>query len=95
MEVLLLEASTPTPSPVRSSLSSDIVNEVTDDRGVVAGITARAQTIGVANELSPDWADDPMDGLMGMAYQAVSQMNAPSFFETVSSPSSFLESQLI
>ena len=50
----------------------------------VGGMVAPKQTFGVASSMSSDWADDPMDGLMGMAYQSISQMDVPPFFQTVS-----------
>lgn len=46
-------------------------------------MTASSQTFGAANSLSADWTNDPMDGLMGMAFQAISQMNVSPFFQTV------------
>lgn len=51
---------------------------------VVAGMSATGQVFGAANSLSSDWTADPMDGLMGMAFQAISQLNVPPFFQTVS-----------
>ena len=53
------------------------------DTVTVAGMTATDQTIGVASTLSQSFADDPMDGIMGMGFQSISQMNVPPFFQTL------------
>lgn len=49
----------------------------------LGGMIASSQTFGVAQSLSSDWADDPMDGLMGMAYESISQLGVPPFFQTL------------
>lgn len=53
------------------------------DTVTVAGVTATGQTIGVATKLSNSFKDDPMDGIMGMGYQSISQMNVPPFFQSL------------
>lgn len=53
------------------------------DTVTVAGVTAQGQTIGVATKLSDSFANDPMDGIMGMGYQSISQMNVPPFFQSL------------
>ena len=54
----------------------------TDDV-TVAGLTANGHTIGVANTLSNSFKNDPQDGIMGMGYQSISQMDAPPFLQTL------------
>ncbi|KAI5478796.1 hypothetical protein MNV49_004622 [Pseudohyphozyma bogoriensis] len=53
------------------------------DTVTMAGLTASAQVLGAATSMSSDWADDPMDGMMGMGYQSISQLGASPFFQTV------------
>lgn len=68
---------------IRYGDGSTTIGTVWTDNVTISGLTANAQTIGAATALSADWASDPMDGLMGMAFQSVSQMAAPPFFQTV------------
>ena len=59
----------------------------------VAGLTVPAQSIGAATTLSADWADDPMDGLMGMGYQSISAIGAPPFFQSLMAAKSVAKGQ--
>ncbi|GAA5892131.1 hypothetical protein JCM8208_001443 [Rhodotorula glutinis] len=67
--------------------------DVYTDTVTIGGLTATNQKMGAATTLSSSWADDPEDGLMGMAYQSLSSLNSPPVFQTlvsqgkVSSPS--------
>lgn len=50
----------------------------------VAGFQADQQTFGAADALASEWNTDPMDGILGMAYESISQLETPPFFQTVS-----------
>lgn len=64
--------------------------DVYTDTVTIGGLTATNQKMGAATTLSSSWADDPEDGLMGMAYQSLSSLNSPPVFQTVRSlPPSF------
>ncbi|ORY89618.1 aspartic peptidase domain-containing protein [Leucosporidium creatinivorum] len=62
---------------------SSTTGSVWKDTVTVAGISATAQVFGAANSLSSDWEDDPMDGMMGMAYASISQLGTSPFFQTL------------
>lgn len=49
----------------------------------VAGLAATGQQLGAATTMSSDFASDPQDGLMGMAYQSISQMGGKPFFQNL------------
>ncbi|KAI0090411.1 acid protease [Irpex rosettiformis] len=51
----------------------------------IAGLTASSQTLGAASEYSEGFSADyfPPDGLLGMAYQSISDYNAPPLFQTL------------
>lgn len=53
------------------------------DSVTVAGMTAQNQAIGVATTLSNSFKSDPMDGIMGMGYESISQMKTTPFFQTL------------
>lgn len=69
---------------------SSTTGTVYKDTITIAGLTATGQTFGAADSMSSDWQDDPMDGIFGMGYQAISQLNTPPVFQTVSKPFIFL-----
>ncbi|SGY69451.1 BQ5605_C004g03017 [Microbotryum silenes-dioicae] len=56
---------------------------VYQDTVTLAGLTTTGQGFGVATGMSSDWASDPMDGLMGMAYASISQTKTTPFFQTL------------
>ncbi|SCV72434.1 BQ2448_3971 [Microbotryum intermedium] len=56
---------------------------VYQDTVSLAGLTATGQGFGVATGMSSDWANDPMDGLMGMGYASISQTKSTPFFQTL------------
>ncbi|KAK4051309.1 hypothetical protein OIO90_004790 [Microbotryomycetes sp. JL221] len=62
-----------------SSTTGDVYKDVVS----LAGLTAEGQTFGAATGLSSDWRDDPMDGLMGMGYQSISQLKSTPMFQTL------------
>lgn len=43
----------------------------------------KAQTFGTAENLSEDWSDDPMDGILGLGYPSISQLQTAPFFQNV------------
>ncbi|KAN0123324.1 eukaryotic aspartyl protease [Russula decolorans] len=49
----------------------------------ITGLTAESQTLGAATSESGFGSDFPADGLMGMAFQSISQFNAPPVFQTL------------
>ncbi|GAA5905396.1 hypothetical protein JCM6882_003148 [Rhodosporidiobolus microsporus] len=53
------------------------------DTVAIAGLTATNQTFAAATTLSDSWTRDPQDGLMGMGYQALSQLRSPPVFQTL------------
>jgi len=59
--------------------------DVYTDTVTIGGLTATNQKMGAATTLSSSWADDPEDGLMGMAYQSLSSLNSAPVFQTVRS----------
>ncbi|KAI0823444.1 acid protease [Trametes gibbosa] len=48
----------------------------------VAGVEATKQYFSPVTTLSSSFADDPIDGLLGLAYPAISNLNKPPFFNT-------------
>ncbi|KAG8805054.1 hypothetical protein FRC17_005752 [Serendipita sp. 399] len=51
----------------------------------IAGLTAKAQTLGAATHYSDGFssANFPADGLMGMGFQSISEYNAPPVFQSL------------
>lgn len=62
---------------------STTTGKVYSDDLTIAGLTAHDQEFGVATALSAAFKDDPQDGIMGMGYQSISQMNVPPVFQTL------------
>ncbi|EKM60424.1 uncharacterized protein PHACADRAFT_132970 [Phanerochaete carnosa HHB-10118-sp] len=62
-----------------SSVSGPIYTDVV----TVAGLTATGQHFSPATTLSSEFADDPTDGVLGLAYLAASRLNATPFFNTL------------
>jgi len=61
-------------SMVSGSISTDTVT--------VAGITAKGQIFSPVTTLSPSFAQDPADGIMGLAFPSISQLMQNPFFFT-------------
>ncbi|KAL5527872.1 hypothetical protein ACEPAG_6673 [Sanghuangporus baumii] len=63
---------------------STVAGEVFHDTVSIAGLTATNQAVVAATQYSDGFALDvsPPDGLMGMAFQAISNSNSPPVFET-------------
>jgi hypothetical protein len=56
---------------------------VYQDTVTVAGLSATGQTIGAATALSGNFDSSPTDGLVGLGYQSLSQLQASPFFATL------------
>lgn len=72
---------------------SSTTGTVYKDTITIAGLTATGQTFGAADSMSSDWQDDPMDGIFGMGYQAISQLNTPPVFQTLIKDGAVAKSQ--
>ncbi|KAJ7635309.1 acid protease [Roridomyces roridus] len=59
---------------------STVSGPVFTDTVTVAGITAKTQTFSAVTTLSSSFADDPIDGILGMAYPSISNLNVDPFF---------------
>ncbi|GAA6009797.1 hypothetical protein JCM11491_000817 [Sporobolomyces phaffii] len=53
------------------------------DNVSIAGLTATKQVFGAASTLSSSFASSPEDGLVGMAFQSISQLQTSPFFQTL------------
>ncbi|GAA6059653.1 hypothetical protein JCM10212_004156 [Sporobolomyces blumeae] len=56
---------------------------VYQDTVTVAGLTATKQTFGAASTLSSSFASSPEDGLVGLAFQSISQLQTSPLFMTL------------
>lgn len=56
---------------------------VYSDSVTVGGLTATGQTFGTATTLTGNFGSSPSDGLVGMAYPALSQLGVSPFFNTL------------
>ncbi|GAA5935111.1 uncharacterized protein JCM15063_003152 [Sporobolomyces koalae] len=63
------------------------------DSVTVGGMTINTQTFGVANSLTSDFANDPYDGLMGMAFSSISTLGASTVFETLTNQANLAANQ--
>lgn len=54
------------------------------DDVAVGGMIARAQCFSAVEHISDSFVGDLEDGILGMAYQSISELNEPPFFATVS-----------
>ncbi|KAJ3991145.1 acid protease [Lentinula boryana] len=61
---------------------STVSGPIFSDNVTVAGIQVRKQTFSPATTLSSDFAKDPIDGILGLAFPALSNLNADPFFVT-------------
>jgi hypothetical protein len=60
---------------VSGILASDVVS--------IAGLTVSSQTFGAVQSESSEFAEEPNDGLIGMAFGTIAQSRAPTFFENL------------
>lgn len=56
---------------------------VYQDTVTVAGLVATGQTFGAATTLSSSFANDPEDGLAGLAFPSISDLQSPTLFQTL------------
>ncbi|KAI0368282.1 acid protease [Pilatotrama ljubarskyi] len=61
---------------------STVSGPVYTDTVNVAGVTVKNQYFSPVTTLSSSFADDPIDGLLGLAYPAISNLNENPFFNT-------------
>lgn len=57
--------------------------QVYKDTISVAGLIVTQQAFGVASSLGPSFSNDPIDGILGLAYQSLSSINQAPFFESL------------
>ncbi|EPQ56641.1 acid protease [Gloeophyllum trabeum ATCC 11539] len=64
---------------------STVSGEQYTDTVTIAGLTAKKQALGAADQYSTGFASDnfPADGLLGMAFKSISEYNANPFFQTL------------
>ncbi|GAA6005907.1 hypothetical protein JCM10207_007270 [Rhodosporidiobolus poonsookiae] len=72
---------------------SSTKGSVYSDTVTIAGLTATSQSFGVASSLSSDFASDPYDGLMGMAYASISTIGTNPLFQTLMAENKVAASQ--
>lgn len=53
------------------------------DQVSVAGLTADDQYFSAVNDVSPSFANDVEDGILGMAFQSISELGQPPYFQSV------------
>ncbi|BGP29181.1 hypothetical protein JCM10296v2_000919 [Rhodotorula toruloides] len=56
---------------------------VYQDTVTVAGLVGTGQTFGAATTLSTSFASDPEDGLAGLAFPSISDLQSPTLFQTL------------
>ncbi|GAA5896719.1 hypothetical protein JCM6882_005019 [Rhodosporidiobolus microsporus] len=62
---------------------SMVSGPVYTDVVTVAGLSAQEQHIGVIDQMGTDFGSTPIDGILGMAYESLSNINEPPFFQTL------------
>ncbi|GAA5909327.1 uncharacterized protein JCM6883_005843 [Sporobolomyces salmoneus] len=63
------------------------------DTVTIGGMSINSQMFGVANALTSDFATDPYDGLMGMAFSSISTMGATTVFESLTKQAKLVANQ--
>ncbi|EJF55819.1 acid protease [Dichomitus squalens LYAD-421 SS1] len=61
---------------------STVSGPVYTDTVSVAGVKVKSQTFSPVTTLSSSFSSDPIDGILGLAYPAISNLNADPFFNT-------------
>lgn len=70
--------------PFRISYGTgDVMGTVVTDVVAIQGLRVEEQAFGLVTSESIDFTSYPNDGLLGLAFGAISQMNKPTFFETL------------
>ncbi|KAJ7160975.1 acid protease [Mycena filopes] len=72
---------------------STVSGPVYTDKVSVAGVEATGQTFSPVTTLSSSFADDPTDGILGLAFPAISNLNENPFFNTAVAQGSVTASQ--
>ncbi|GAA5823650.1 hypothetical protein JCM11251_000711 [Rhodosporidiobolus azoricus] len=62
---------------------SQVAGPVYTDVVTVAGLSAQKQHVGVIDQMGTDFGSTPIDGIMGMAFASLSNINEPPFFQTL------------
>lgn len=63
--------------------SGEVSGTLTQDVVSIAGLEVRDQFFGAVSQVSDDFNGLPNDGLLGLAFGAISQSGKPTFFETL------------
>ncbi|KIY45392.1 acid protease [Fistulina hepatica ATCC 64428] len=71
---------------------STVEGSIYEDAVHIAGINVTKQTFSAVTQLSSSFADDPIDGLLGMAFPAISNLRADPFLLTAKSEGSVANS---
>ncbi|KAJ7641909.1 acid protease [Roridomyces roridus] len=67
---------------------STVSGPIYTDTVTVAGVTAKTQYFSPVTSLSSSFAGDPTDGILGLAFPAISNLNANPFFVTANNQGS-------
>ncbi len=68
---------------------STVSGPVYTDTVTVAGVTAHDQYFSAVNTLSPTFADEAEDGILGLAFPAISNIGQPPFFNMAKAQGAF------
>jgi len=60
---------------------STVSGPIFEDDVTVAGVKSTGQTFSAVTTLSSLFNDDPLDGILGLAFQSISNLNAAPFFQ--------------
>ncbi|PWN34506.1 acid protease, partial [Meira miltonrushii] len=63
----------------------DVSGQYARETVELAGVTIHKQTIGLANQTSPDWKDDLASGVLGLGFRAITSNNQRPFIENLAS----------
>lgn len=79
-------------SPIDSAPKFDLQYNIGDVSGsyaretvTLAGVTVKKQTIGLANQTSPDWRDDLASGVLGLGFRPITSNNQRPFIQNLAS----------
>ncbi|KAH8102946.1 acid protease [Cristinia sonorae] len=61
---------------------STVSGPIFEDTVTVAGVKAEGQKFSAVTELSDLFNDDPLDGILGLAFPDISNLKAPTFFQS-------------
>ncbi|GAA6064166.1 hypothetical protein JCM10212_002988 [Sporobolomyces blumeae] len=63
------------------------------DTVTIGGLSVSSQTLGAASALTSDFASDPYDGLVGLAFSSISTLGASTLFESLATQSKLAANQ--